>query len=107
MSLKSKRLRYDIMISASRRFAQILIEEPVTLAFNPINWLLGLFSLDIAIDLGTANTLVHVRGKGIVINEPSWVTIDKRSRLPLAIGLGSKGNGRAHAGQCAGCPAGA
>jgi rod shape-determining protein MreB len=51
---------------------------------------LGLFSLDIAIDLGTANTLVHVRGKGIVINEPSWVTIDKRSRHPLAIGLEAK-----------------
>jgi len=60
------------------------------LAFNPINWLLGLFSLDIAIDLGTANTLVNVRGKGIVINEPSWVTIDKRSRQPLAIGLAAK-----------------
>jgi rod shape-determining protein MreB len=60
------------------------------LAFNPINWLLGLFSLDIAIDLGTANTLVYVRGKGIVINEPSWVTIDKKSRLPLAIGLEAK-----------------
>jgi len=60
------------------------------LAFNPINWLLGLFSLDIAIDLGTSNTLVNVRGKGIVINEPSWVTIDKRSRQPLAIGLAAK-----------------
>jgi rod shape-determining protein MreB len=60
------------------------------LAFNPINWLLGLFSLDIAIDLGTANTLVNVRGKGIVINEPSWVTIDKRMRQPLAIGLEAK-----------------
>ena len=60
------------------------------MAFNPINWLLGLFSLDIAIDLGTANTLVNVRGKGIVINEPSWVTIDKRSRQPLAIGLAAK-----------------
>lgn len=60
------------------------------MAFNPINWLLGLFSLDIAIDLGTANTLVSVRGKGIVINEPSWVTIDKRLRLPLAIGLEAK-----------------
>lgn len=58
--------------------------------FNPINWLLGLFSLDIAIDLGTANTLVNVRGKGIVINEPSWVTIDKRSRRPLAIGMAAK-----------------
>lgn len=60
------------------------------MAFNPINWLLGLFSLDIAIDLGTANTLVNVRGKGIVINEPSWVTIDKRLRQPLAIGLEAK-----------------
>jgi rod shape-determining protein MreB len=60
------------------------------LAFNPINWLLGLFSLDIAIDLGTANTLVHARGRGIVINEPSWVTIDKRLRQPIAIGLEAK-----------------
>ncbi len=60
------------------------------MALNPINWLLGLFSLDIAIDLGTANTLVNVRGKGIVINEPSWVTIDKRLRQPLAIGLEAK-----------------
>jgi len=60
------------------------------LAPNLLNWLLGLFSLDIGIDLGTANTLVHVRGKGIVINEPSWVTIDKRSRKPLAIGAPAK-----------------
>jgi len=60
------------------------------LAFNPINWLLGLFSLDIGIDLGTANTLVNVRGKGIVLNEPSWVTIDKRTRRPLAIGAQAK-----------------
>jgi len=60
------------------------------LAINPFNWLMGLFSLDIGIDLGTANTLVNVRGKGIVINEPSWVAIDKRSRRPLAIGSQAK-----------------
>jgi len=60
------------------------------LAFNPLNWLLGFFSLDIGIDLGTANTLVNVRGKGIVINEPSWVAIEKRSRKPLAIGAEAK-----------------
>ncbi len=60
------------------------------MAFNPLNWLLGFFSLDIGIDLGTANTLVHVRGKGIVINEPSWVAIEKRSRQPLAIGAEAK-----------------
>jgi rod shape-determining protein MreB len=56
------------------------------LAFNPLNWLLGFFSLDIGIDLGTANTLVNVRGKGIVLNEPSWVAIDKRTRKPLSVG---------------------
>lgn len=60
------------------------------MAFNPISWLLGLFSLDIGIDLGTANTLVHVRGKGIVLNEPSWVAIEKKTRRPLAIGADAK-----------------
>lgn len=60
------------------------------MAINPLNWLLGLFSLDIGIDLGTANTLVNVRGKGIIINEPSWVAIDKRTKRPLAIGLQAK-----------------
>jgi len=60
------------------------------LAFNPLNWLLGFFSLDIGIDLGTANTLVNVRGKGIVINEPSWVVINKRTRQPLAVGAHAK-----------------
>ena len=64
--------------------------EGSTLAFNPLNWLLGLFSLDIGIDLGTANTLVHVRGKGIVLNEPSWVAIEKRSKRPLFIGAEAK-----------------
>ncbi len=44
------------------------------------------FSNDIAIDLGTANTLVHVKGQGIVIREPSVVAISKRDRKVLAIG---------------------
>jgi len=57
---------------------------------NPIDAFLGLFSLDIGIDLGTANTLVYVRGKGIVINEPSWVAIDRKSRKVLAIGSEAK-----------------
>jgi len=64
-------------------------KEP-ELAFNPLNWLLGLFSLDIGIDLGTSNTMVNVRGKGIVISEPSWVAIDKRTREPLSIGAEAK-----------------
>ena len=58
--------------------------------FNPIDAFLGLFSLDIGIDLGTANTLVYVRGKGIVINEPSWVAIEQGSRKVLAIGAEAK-----------------
>jgi len=57
---------------------------------SPFNTLLGLFSLDIGIDLGTANTLVNVRGKGIVINEPSVVAIDKNTKRALAIGLEAK-----------------
>lgn len=69
---------------------QLQNKELPSLAFNPFKWLLGLFSLDIGIDLGTANTLVHVRGKGIVINEPSWVTIEKRTRQPLAVGTFAK-----------------
>lgn len=60
------------------------------MAFKPLNWLLGLFSLDIGIDLGTANTLVNVRGKGIVINEPSWVVINKKTRKVEAIGSKAK-----------------
>jgi rod shape-determining protein MreB len=58
--------------------------------FNPIDAFLGLFSLDIGIDLGTANTLVYVRGKGIVINEPSWVAIERDSKKVLAIGAEAK-----------------
>jgi len=60
------------------------------LVLNPINWLLGLFSLDLGIDLGTANTLIYVRGKGIIIHEPSWVAIERRSRKPVAIGMQAK-----------------
>lgn len=52
--------------------------------------ILGMFSNDLAIDLGTANTLVYVRGKGIVINEPSVVAIEKRTGQLLAVGLDAK-----------------
>ena len=44
------------------------------------NSLFGLFSSDLAIDLGTANTLVYVKGKGIVLNEPSVVAVKKGDR---------------------------
>jgi rod shape-determining protein MreB len=57
---------------------------------SPLDWLLGLFSLDIGIDLGTANTLVSVRGKGIVINEPSYVAIERKTRRPISVGREAK-----------------
>ncbi|MGC9156072.1 MAG: rod shape-determining protein [Ferrimicrobium sp.] len=50
----------------------------------------GLFGRDIAVDLGTANTLVYVRGKGIVLNEPSVVAINVRDGRPLAVGAEAK-----------------
>src|SRR5262249_27104405 len=43
-------------------------------------------SRDLAIDLGTANTLVYAKGRGIVLNEPTVVALDTRSRDVLAIG---------------------
>ncbi len=57
------------------------------------DWLAGLFSNDLAIDLGTANTLVYVKGVGIVMNEPSVVAINKNVTGPkriLAVGKEAK-----------------
>ncbi|MBP9212184.1 MAG: rod shape-determining protein [Bacteroidota bacterium] len=48
--------------------------------------LLDYFSADIAIDLGTANTLVYMKGKGIVLNEPSIVAFDRNTKKIVAIG---------------------
>ncbi len=52
--------------------------------------MIGLFSNDIGIDLGTANTLIHVAGKGIVVNEPSVVAVDRRSERVAYIGSEAK-----------------
>ena len=51
-----------------------------------LNRIFGIFSKDIGIDLGTANTLVYVRGKGIIINEPSIVAVNQKTGRVLAIG---------------------
>lgn len=51
---------------------------------------LGWFSSDLAIDLGTATTLVYVRGKGITLSEPSVVAIEKQSNTVLAVGVEAK-----------------
>lgn len=50
----------------------------------------GLFSDDIGIDLGTANTLVYVNGRGIVINEPSMVALNQKTGQVVAIGADAK-----------------
>ena len=52
--------------------------------------LFALFSSDLAIDLGTANTCVYARGKGIVINEPSIVAINQVTGKPEAVGRQAK-----------------
>ncbi len=65
-------------------------EEETTLLFD---FILGKFSNDLAIDLGTANTLVYVRGKGIVLNEPSVVAVHKNAKgekKVLAVGAEAK-----------------
>lgn len=49
-----------------------------------------MFSLDLGIDLGTANTLVHVRGKGIVLSEPSVVAVERGTKRVIAVGQEAK-----------------
>lgn len=55
-----------------------------------IDKILGMFSNDIGIDLGTANTLIFVRGKGIVLSEPSIVAVDRATNKVLAVGKEAK-----------------
>ncbi|MDP2859021.1 MAG: rod shape-determining protein, partial [Bacillota bacterium] len=49
-----------------------------------------MFSRDMGIDLGTANSLVHVKGKGIVLMEPSVVAIQRDTKAVLAVGNEAK-----------------
>ena len=66
--------------------------------------LLSLFSADLAIDLGTVNTRVYARDKGIVVNEPSAVALDNRTGEVQAIGKeGSQGDVGPYARQSQGC----
>jgi len=52
--------------------------------------ILGLFGKDMAMDLGTANTLIYIKGKGVVLNEPSVVAIQRDSGKPVAVGHKAK-----------------
>ena len=49
-----------------------------------------MFSRDIGIDLGTANTLIYMRGKGIIIREPSVVAVDTRNNTVRSVGQEAK-----------------
>ena len=55
-----------------------------------LDHLANYFSNDIAIDLGTANTLVYVKGQGIVLNEPSVVAVDQKTKKVYAVGAEAK-----------------
>ncbi len=55
-----------------------------------LNWLFNLFSDDLAIDLGTANTVIYAKGRGIVLSEPSVVAINKRTNQVLKVGKEAK-----------------
>jgi rod shape-determining protein MreB and related proteins len=55
-----------------------------------LSWISGMFSNDLAIDLGTANTLIYVKGKGIVLSEPSVVAIKKGTNTVLKVGKEAK-----------------
>ena len=70
-----------------RKTAQTLAREAGALVLNS---LYGFFSSDLAIDLGTANTLVYMAGKGIVLREPSVVAVHRDSKQVLAVGMAAK-----------------
>ncbi len=55
-----------------------------------LSGLLGMFSADMAIDLGTANTLVYVKGRGIVLNEPSVVAIIEKGGKKQVLAVGEE-----------------
>ena len=54
------------------------------------DWIFGMFSNDLAIDLGTANTLIYAKGKGIVLSEPSVVAVKKGTSQVLKVGREAK-----------------
>ncbi len=67
-----------------------MLEKFFKLSQKFLNYILGLFSNDIGIDLGTANTLVYVKGEGVVLSEPSVVAIEKDTNRVVAVGEEAK-----------------
>jgi rod shape-determining protein MreB len=69
---------------------------------KPMEWALGRFSVDMGIDLGTANTLVSVRGRGIILNEPSVVAVRKDTGEVLLDGMAVGNTAKAMLGKTPG-----
>jgi rod shape-determining protein MreB and related proteins len=82
-ALGGRQARTDVAPAASLPFDRSLVARNVgnTLSF---------FGRDMAVDLGTANTLVYVRGRGIVLDEPSVVAINTKNGAILAVGAEAK-----------------
>ncbi len=86
----------DFSKSASQADLSIELAETINLyagdsgMFSPLNFLFGWLSNDLAIDLGTANTVLYVKGKGIVLREPSVVAVRKDSRGSRVLAVGKE-----------------
>jgi len=93
MAVRYTPLRHaaDTRWPLARRTAAALVEpKRAPLYMGVISNLTGFGGRDMAVDLGTANTLVYVRGRGIVLSEPSVVAIDSRSGEVHAVGIEAK-----------------
>src|SRR5690606_14284252 len=75
---------------------------PMANPFKPLEWALGRFSVDMGIDLGTASTLVCVRGRGIILNEPSVVALKKETGEVLLDGMAVGNTAKAMLGKTPG-----
>ncbi len=62
----------------------------MAIKFNAFTNALNIFSTDVGIDLGTANTLIHIKDKGVVINEPTIVAVNTKTNQVVAVGLKAK-----------------
>ena len=78
------------MLTKNRMNLKELFEKSKSSVMSRLQRVGGLFSSDIGIDLGTANTLVYVKGKGIVLAEPSVVAVDSITNEVLAVGHKAK-----------------
>src|SRR3990172_4031440 len=67
-----------------------MLQKIIKALKKAMNYVLGFFSNDIGIDLGTATTLVYVKGEGVVLCDPSVVAIEKNTNRVIAVGEEAK-----------------